>query len=137
MDWEERLSAAGYRLTAARRAVIQVLAASTVPLAPHEICQLGQVVHPALGLVTVYRTLELLVEFGLVRRVHHDDGCHRYLVASNGHGDAVLCRHCGQAVEFPGKEELEGLIARVQQATGYRVQDYMLQLIGLCPGCQG
>jgi Fe2+ or Zn2+ uptake regulation protein len=57
--------------------------------------------------------------------------------ASPGHRHAIVCRACGQAVEFPGCEGLDGLIARVQQETGYRVQDHLLQLIGVCPDCQG
>jgi Fur family ferric uptake transcriptional regulator len=134
-DWEDRLVGAGYRLTASRRAVAHVLAATTVPLSPAEVRSRGQVLHPALSLASVYRILDLLEQMGLARRLHQDDGCHGYLPASPGHQHTILCRSCGQAVEFPGSEDLEELVARVQQETGYRVEDHLLQFVGLCPAC--
>jgi Fe2+ or Zn2+ uptake regulation protein len=93
------------------------------------------VLQPTLGLASVYRALDLLEELSLVRRVHQEDGCHGYVPASPGHQHAIICRACGQTVEFPGSEDLEELVARVQQQTGYRVEDHLLQLIGLCPAC--
>ncbi len=53
MEWESRLAAAGYRITAPRRAVMQVLSAATAPLQPQEILASGRQLHRPLGLVTV------------------------------------------------------------------------------------
>ena len=136
-EWERVLVQAGCRLTAARRAVIQVLAATTAPLPPGVIRQRASGIYPRLGLVTVYRTLDLLERFALVRRVHQENGCHGYLPASPGHQHAILCRTCGQATEFSGSEDLDGLMTRVERDTGYRVEEHLLQLVGLCPTCQG
>jgi len=135
-NWEERLVAAGCRVTAPRQAVMQVLTAATAPLQPQEILERGQAVHGRLGLVTVYRTLNLLAELNLVRRVHRDDGCHGYLPASPGHRHALICRGCHRAVEFAGEDDIRLLIERVQTRTGYCVEDHLLQLVGLCPICQ-
>jgi len=136
MRWEDCLAAAGFRLTAARRAVVQVLETTSTPLSPQEVWQRGQQLQPALGLASVYRSLDLLEAAGLVRRVHQEDGCHGYMPASPGHRHAIVCRACGQAAEFLGCEDLGGLIARVQQETGFQVDGHLLQLIGLCPTCQ-
>jgi len=136
MDWERTLARAGRRLTASRRAVMQVLLEAAVPLSPQAIYERARPLHPPLGLVTVYRTLDVLVELGLLRRVHRDGGCHGYVLASPGHSHTILCRGCGQAVEFPGGEDLDGLVAQVQQATGFRVEGHLLQLVGLCPACR-
>ncbi len=135
-DWQTRLSASGYRLTAARRAILRVLGESTVPLSPLEICRQGKARHAPLGLATVYRTLSLLEKGALVRRVYQENGACGYLPASPGHCHAILCRSCGRVAEFPGSEDWEGLSALVQQTTGYRVEDHLLQLVGLCPDCQ-
>jgi Fur family ferric uptake transcriptional regulator len=135
-EWEGRLSAAGYRVTAPRRAVMQVLLGTRAPLPPQEILERGQLVHPRLGLVTVYRALALLEELNLVRRIHCDAGCHGYLPASPGHRHALVCRTCSRTVEFPGEDDLHVLIGRVEAGTGYRVEDHLLQLSGLCPECQ-
>jgi Fur family ferric uptake transcriptional regulator len=135
--WEQCLADAGCRITAPRRAVMQVLQKASVPLSPREILEQGKRVYRRLGLVTVYRTVNLLAELNLVRRVHREDGCHGYLLASPGHRHALICQCCGRAVEFPGEDDLHALIERVEAGTGYRVDDHLLQLLGLCPDCQG
>jgi Fur family ferric uptake transcriptional regulator len=136
MDWERRLTDLGCRITAPRRAVMQILQGTSAPLSPQEILEQGQRVHQKLGLVTVYRTLTLLAELDLVRRVHREDGCHGYVLASPGHQHHVICRRCGGAAEFPGEDDIHALIERVETGTGYRVDDHLLQLFGLCPACQ-
>jgi Fur family ferric uptake transcriptional regulator len=134
-NWVQRLSNSGCRITASRRAVVGVLQQTEVPLTPHEILELARAVHPRLGLVTVYRTLNLIAAQGLLRRVHRHDGCHAYLPASQGHNHAVICRRCGRAVEFAGGDDIEALVARVEQATSYRIDGHLLQLSGLCREC--
>jgi Fe2+ or Zn2+ uptake regulation protein len=135
--WEQRLARAGYRITEPRRAVMQVLQETDVPLLPPEVQERARKLSASLGLVTVYRTLSLLEEMGLVRRIHCLDGCHGYLPASLGHHHALVCRDCGRAVEFSGSYDIDTLVERVEAETGYRVHDHLLQLFGLCPECQG
>ncbi len=135
-EWEQCFADAGCRITASRRAVMRVLMEARSPLLPQEILERGRVAHRRLGLVTVYRTLNLLTELNLVRRVHYEDGCRGYLLTSPGHRHALICQGCGRAVEFPGEDDLYALIGRVEAGTGYRVDDHLLQLFGLCPECQ-
>lgn len=135
-EWEQSLTDAGCRITAPRRAVMQVLQEARVPLLPQDILAQGRREHSKLGLVTVYRTLALLEQLNLVRRVHRKDGCHCYLLASPGHRHALICQGCGEAVEFPGEDDISTLIARVEAKTGYQVGDHLLQLFGLCPDCR-
>ena len=137
IEWEQCLLDAGCRITAPRRAVVQVLMQAEASLSPQEVLEQAQVLHQNLGLVTVYRTLNLLSELNLVRRVHREDGCHGYLLASPGHRHVLVCQNCGRAVEFLGEDDIHALIQRVEAGTGYRVEDHLLQLFGLCPNCQG
>lgn len=132
--WLEQLQASGYRITEPRRAIVELMATTTHALSPIELYDSGRRDYPRLGLVTVYRTLERLEELGLVQRVHMPDGCHRYLRASQGHQHLLLCTHCGQVEMFAG-DDLNALTERVEQITGYRVEDHWLQLFGLCPRC--
>jgi Fur family ferric uptake transcriptional regulator len=136
MEWKRCLANAGCRITAPRRAVMQVLQQTPAPLLPQEILEQGQQVHQNLGLVTVYRTLALLAELNLVRRVHRDNGCHGYVLASPGHRHALICQGCDQAIEFSGEDDIHALINRVESETGYQVDDHLLQLFGLCPACR-
>ena len=134
--WEESLAQAGYRVTEPRRAVMQLLMESGTPLSPQALFESGRARCRNLGLVTIYRTLELFEALGLVCRVHLKDGCHGYLAVSSGHHHFVICKNCGGAVEFPGGDDLHMLIADIETQTGYRVAEHLLQLIGLCPACQ-
>jgi Fur family ferric uptake transcriptional regulator len=76
---EQELSAAGRRLTRPRRAVLRVVAEAACPLTPAQVHEQAQAHYPQVGLVTVYRTLELLTRLGLVRRIHTEEGCHGYV----------------------------------------------------------
>jgi len=137
-EWEQRLADAGCRITASRRAVMQVLMNADAPLSPRDVLEKAQALHRKLGLVTVYRTLNLLTELNLVHHIHREDedGCHGYLLASPGHRHALICQGCGRAVEFPSEDDLHVLIGRVEAGTGYRVDSHLLQLFGLCPDCR-
>ncbi|MBN1877219.1 MAG: transcriptional repressor [Anaerolineae bacterium] len=135
-DWEQILTAAGHRITAPRQAIMQVLAQSETPLSPQEILERGLAYHVRLGLVTVYRTLELFEEFGLACRVHLAEGCHGYVLRQPGHRHVLLCQECGRSIEFSGQDDLDTLVARVAARTGYRIADHWLQLFGVCPACQ-
>ncbi len=133
-EWIKQLQTCGYRVTAARQTIVELLVSSTHALSPIEIYDLGRKEYPALGLVTVYRTLERLDELGLIQRVHMPDGCHRYLRATQGHQHLLLCTCCGQVEMFEG-DDLSKLTQRVEDTTGYHIQDHWLQLFGLCPRC--
>ncbi len=133
-EWIEQLRTSGYRVTAPRETIVELLVSSTRALSPIDIYDLGRKEYPALGLVTVYRTLERLEELGLIQRVHMPDGCHRYLRATQGHQHLLLCTCCGQVEIFSG-DDLSTLIQRVEVITGYRIQNHWLQFFGLCPHC--
>ena len=133
--WEQALRARGYRLTAPRRAVLAVLAASERVLDAADIFAQARQRCASLGLVTVYRTLDTLVELGLVERVHRPHGCHGYLPAAEGHQHLLLCRACGRGIYFQG-DDLDALMAAVAAQSGFQVQEHWLQLFGLCAACQ-
>ena len=132
-DLDRALRRSGHRLTKPRVAVIRVLAEASESLSPEEIHQRGRAHHRGLGLVTVYRTLELLEALGLARRVHTDKRCHAFALAQDEQ-HYVVCHACGQVVEFPC-EGLEALIQSVQVHTGYRIESHLVELTGLCPAC--
>jgi Fur family ferric uptake transcriptional regulator len=125
----------GHKLTQPRSAILRVLLASDCPLTPTEIQTRGQALGGELGLVTVYRTLELMEEIELVRPVHLADGCHGYVLATPGHTHHVICERCHAVVEIAGCE-LGGFLDRVAANTGYAITGHWLELSGLCAQCQ-
>ena len=133
--WLVRLNEQGYRLTESRRAVVEIMAHSTQALTPIEVFDEARSAHPALGLVTVYRTLEALEEQGLIQRVHQPQGCQAFITAPAGHQHLLLCKQCGEAAHFEG-DDLETLIRSIARQTGYQITEHWLQLFGLCPHCR-
>jgi Fur family ferric uptake transcriptional regulator len=133
-DMAQALRGAGYRLTRPRRAVLQVLRESDESLSPEEIHRRGRAICGSLGLVTVYRTLDILDRLGLARRVHTQGRCHGYARA-DGAKHYLVCRRCERVIEFPC-DGLDRLIAEVEQGTGYVIDAHLLELTGLCPDCQ-
>jgi Fur family ferric uptake transcriptional regulator len=129
------LAMRGYKLTAPRRAVLDVVAGMGESLSPAEIYQRARRRYPRLGLVTVYRTLDILAEAGVLRRMHRDDGCHSYALAQAAHGHHLICLSCNQVVEFDGCD-LDALFKSVARKTGFRIEGHWLEAFGLCPKCQ-
>ncbi len=136
MNWRKTLSQSGYRISKPRQVIMEILTQAKVPLTPLAIYNQARNNGRKIGLVSVYRALELLTSLGLVCLVYANDGSQGYMIASEGHHHHIICEVCEQAIEFSGVEDLEGLILRVQQETGYTVSDHFLQLFGVCPNCQ-
>ena len=148
------LAQAGHSNTQARRAVLAALHEGGGRASPAELLALGRVHHPALGLVTVYRTLDLLLSLGLVRKLHLEEGCHSYAisalafqqgdpaahsldgVAAHAHSHHIICQSCNRAVEFAGCD-LDAVVASVETQTGFRVREHWLEMFGICSECQG
>lgn len=136
-NWLAALQQAGYRLTAPRQAVVEIIANSPFLLDPQNIHDQARQVYPRLGLVTVYRTLEKLEELGLVQRVHHPDGCQAFIAATRGHQHLLICERCSRVQYFSGDgERMDRLMDSVAEESGYQIKDHWLQLFGLCSECQ-
>ena len=130
-----RFRAHGHKLTQPRRAILNVLLGSRTPLSPAEIQEQGQAFCGDLGLVTVYRTLEIMEVMELVRPVHLADGCHGYALCTPGHTHHVVCDRCQAVVEVVGCD-LANFLSRVAEGTGYAITGHWLEIAGLCPQCQ-
>jgi Fur family transcriptional regulator, ferric uptake regulator len=133
--WLTQLQENGYRITKARGAVVEVVVQSNHALTPIEVYDMARKKYRALGLVTVYRTLEKLEELHLVQRVHQPMGCQAFISACQGHQHLLLCQNCGQIAFFEG-DDVEPLIQSVAKKTGYEIREHWLQLFGLCANCR-
>jgi Fur family ferric uptake transcriptional regulator len=128
------LAARGLRLTRQRRAVLDAIAAAPRSLSPLQVYDAARERCPELGLTTVYRTLEVLDEIGVLRRVHGRDHCEGFVPAGSEHGHTVVCSGCGRVTEFTACD-VRGITAAAARETGYRITDHFLQFTGLCTAC--
>ncbi|MBP6178851.1 MAG: transcriptional repressor [Anaerolineales bacterium] len=133
--WLTQLHENGYRITKARGAVVEIVESSRRALTPVEVYDMARKKYRALGLVTVYRTLEKLEELHLIQRVHQPMGCQAFISAGHGHQHLLLCQNCGQVVFFEG-DDLDVLTRSIARKTGYQISEHWLQLFGLCADCR-
>ena len=128
----------GYKLTPQRKAVLGVIAASHDHLTTADIYARVKKKYPTIGLVTVYRTLELLEDLDLICRVHSEATCRSYLLRRSAvsHHHHIMCVSCHKTVDFT-RCDLSELQRRLAQETGFQIQDHLLQFQGLCQECRG
>lgn len=130
-----RLSTRGVRSTPQRLAVAQTVLESGQPMTAIQIHDAARGLRPELGLMTVYRTLELLADVGVVRRVHGEEHCEAFVSAGLEHGHTVVCTSCSRAVEF-SHCSIETLADAAAVETGFTISSHFLQFSGLCPDCR-
>lgn len=87
------------------------------------------------GTATLYRTLQLLVETGLVRERDFGEGYSRYEPAAEGH-DHLICQRCGVVVEFSG-ERVERMLRVTADEHHFLYRRHHLEVHGLCRTCRG
>jgi len=125
-----------YKLTPQRRAVLKVLSSSQEHLTPTDIYERVQQEYPGIGLVTIYRLLQILTELGLICEVHSGDNGHRYIIRRQAiHHHHLICSDCGAVVDFTDCD-LSELNKRLSHETGFEMEGHLLEFYGRCQHCQ-
>ena len=125
----------GYKLTPQRRVVIQTIASTQDHLTPATIYDKVHQVHPNIGFVTVYRTLDVLAKLGLICELHAGGSCHSYTISAPGHHHHLICSNCGRVIDFTNCDLAEAQQSLARE-TGFRIDSHLLEFIGLCQACQ-
>ncbi|WP_328989099.1 transcriptional repressor [Kribbella sp. NBC_01245] len=131
-----RLRERGERVTPARLAVVEVLAATDEHLSAEQIGERAEGLRPGIHRATVYRALEALGEFGLVTHVHLGRAGTTYHLS----GDLVprhihlRCSECGTVLDAPGNT-LDPVRRKLQRDLGFRLAPEQVALLGTCAAC--
>ena len=125
----------GYKFTSQRRIVVRAIASSQDHLTPAAIYEKVYQQHPNIGLVTIYRTLDILTKLELICELHAGGSCHSYTGGASEHHHHLICSNCGKVVDFSG-HDLGQLEQRLSRETGFEIKDHLLEFIGLCQACQ-
>jgi Fur family ferric uptake transcriptional regulator len=130
MDRIEQLCAArGLRMTDQRRVVAKVLSSSQDHPDVEELYRRASVIDPNISIATVYRTVRLFEEAGVVERHDFGDGRSRYEEAGDAHHDHLIDMKTGRVIEF-FDAEIEELKAKIAERLGYRLIGHKLELYG-------
>ena len=130
----------GLKMTRQRLVVLEVLAENPEQhLTAEEIYERVKVENPDIGLATVYRTVQLLLELELIDRINLDDGFIRYEIGSIEEKEHhryhhLICMRCGKVSAFQD-DMLEALESGVREALGFQVIDHEVKLYGYCKDC--
>ncbi len=87
------------------------------------------------GQATVYRTVQLLSDLGLLARVQDGRGEICYIAPPIGHSHPLICGVCRTVVRFDGDGDVAELEARLAAATGFSIYGHHLEVYGICPSC--
>ena len=125
----------GYRLTAARQVILEVLIASGGHVSADNLAEQVREQTPGVGRMTVYRTLDLLHELGFIRPVYQGTGAAHYILLEEGHHHHLICSNCDRVIEFD-----ECVLEEIERVVGsrfnFQVQGHLLEFYGRCQACQ-
>ena len=127
----ESLGEQGYRSTSPRRAVLLAIAGQKRHFTAEELRQ--QL--PRVGRATIYRSLKLLVDSGVLCRVLLEDGNLHYQLSHQGHHHHLLCVECGASQDLLGCD-IEDLLQEVSAAHRFQLSGHWLEVYGRCQNCQ-
>ncbi len=141
--WHGRFKGCGYRLTVPREALLEVLAKTDKHLSADEIYFTINSYYPNIGLASIYRNLELLIQMGLVSILDIGDGKRRYELTQGPksiHHHHLVCKSCGDIVDYADyiDEEAE-LLKKVERGLSkkynFKIDSHFIKFFGLCAKC--
>ncbi|MEM1077149.1 MULTISPECIES: Fur family transcriptional regulator [unclassified Dinoroseobacter] len=125
-----RCEAKGLRITGPRRVIATVLDSSKDHPDVEELYARATAVDPSISLATVYRTVKLFEEAGILEKVDFGDGRARYEDAERDHHDHLIDLNSGHVIEFVSPE-IEALQEKIAEKLGYRLKGHKLELYGV------
>lgn len=127
---EQKCIDRGLRMTEQRRVIARVLSAADDHPDAEELHRRAVAVDANISLATVYRTMKLFEDAGIIERHDFRDGRSRYEESSEDHHDHLIDAKTGEVIEFTS-EEIERLQVEIARKLGYRLVDHRLELYGV------
>jgi Fur family ferric uptake transcriptional regulator len=125
-----RCEAKGLRMTEQRRIVARVIGAAEDHPDVEELYARASAIDPRISIATVYRSVKLFEEAGILERLEFGDGRARYEDAERDHHDHLIDVNSGEVIEFVDPE-IESLQERIAARLGYRLVGHRLELLGV------
>jgi Fur family transcriptional regulator, ferric uptake regulator len=132
--WDEELRSRGYRVTPQRQLVLEAIA-NLDHATPEEIAASVQKTAKGVNISTIYRTLELLDNLGLVTHTHLNHGAPTYHLASDSGHVHLVCQDCGKVDEV-SPDAIRPLITALDKGQGFETDVAHLTVFGRCKDCR-
>jgi len=130
IDIEALCAERGLRITEQRRIIAKVLSSSVDHPDVEKLHQRAVEIDPGISIATVYRTVRLFEEAGILDRHDFGDGRSRYEAAPEAHHDHMIDVESGKVLEFVDPE-LEALQRQIAERLGFRLVDHRMELYGV------
>ena len=130
IDIETLCATKGLRITDQRRVVARVLSEADDHPDVEAVHARAAAIDPKISIATVYRTVRLFEEAGILDRHDFGDGRSRYEAAPEAHHDHLIDVETGKVIEFVDPE-LEALQRQIAERLGYRLVDHRMELYGV------
>ena len=127
---EQKCIEKGLRMTEQRRVIARVLSQAADHPDAEELHRRAAAVDSNISLATVYRTVKLFEDSGIIERHDFRDGRSRYEESPEEHHDHLIDAKTGRVVEFKS-DEIEKLQVEIARKLGYRLVDHRLELYGV------
>ena len=125
----------GFKLTNARKAVLNVIFHEEQHLNSTEIIEKVGVQNPRIGRASIFRSLELFTELGIIRPTNYDAQSSRYVVMEeDGHHAHLVCNQCKRVIDL-GDCRLENMLNEFAEENGFELTGHLLELYGVCRKC--
>lgn len=135
----EKILDRGHKMTPQRWAILNIfLQNQGHHLSADEVYTNLKSLYPNNGIATVYRTLDLLVDLDVLKKLDFGDGRSRFELCDpneSHHHHHLICNGCGQVTEFQ-EDLLESVEAAILRKVGFQVHDHVVKFFGLCADCR-
>ena len=133
--FDEFISNKGLKLTREREEIVQEILRTEGHFAPDELFVKLKARGSKVSRASIYRTIPLLVESGMIEEVERvDKHAHYERVSQNSHHDHMICIRCGRIIEFYS-ESLERMQERLCRQENFRGVRHCLDILGICDKC--
>jgi len=140
-----KVKGCGYRMTLGREATLEVLSRAEEHLSAEDIYMEVHKIYPSIGLTSIYRTLDILTNIGLVNKFDFGHGRARYELAEDSRGKAhhhhLVCTGCGRVIDYTDFiDEEVALLKKTEEGLSrkynFKITNHFIQFYGLCDNCK-
>ncbi len=131
-----KLTQHGHRPTASRLEVVDALLTYHGHMTADDLFEKMRDGGSNVGRMTVFRTLDLLAEIGVVRPTYGGSGAAHFVLLEDGHHHHLVCMRCSTTVEFAECSFADELSQQLANQFKFRIEGHMLEIYGVCESCQ-
>ena len=143
--WGQKLTGQGFRLTVAREAILEILSGTEDHLSAEDIYMAIHLQNPAIGLTTIYRTLEILDQTGIIDKFEFGHGRAKYELSEEyshkKHHHHLICVKCRKIVDYSEfldteREYIKKTETGLAKKYGFQISKHLIHFYGTCPACK-